>query len=70
MVVLALICLLTFAFSLAALTISESQQNSVLRHGWNTLSNSTRSDFQKAGNCCGFSNSSASSTHPPCNSVR
>lgn len=66
MVVLAVICLLTFAFSLTALSLSKTQQQTVLTHGWNSLSNQTKGEIQRFENCCGWTNTSASSDHPPC----
>lgn len=51
---LGLICLIMFAFSIVALSVNKSQKHSVLTHGWSQLSNFTKSDIQKLGNCCGF----------------
>ena len=69
MVVLSLICMLTFAFSVATLSLNKSQQQTVLTHGWNTLSNQTKGEIQQFGDCCGWTNSSASSDHPSCVSL-
>lgn len=67
MVILGLICLLTFAFSLAALSLSKSQERTVLLRGWKSASNATRGDIQTYGNCCGFDSSDNTSTdHPSC----
>ena len=43
-----------FAFSLAALSVNKTQKHTVLTHGWNQLSNITKGDIQRLGNCCGF----------------
>ena len=60
MIVLALICIITFAFSIAALSLSQSQQGKVLEQGWNKISIDTRHDIQNWGNCCGFKNATIS----------
>jgi len=68
MVLLAIVCILTFAFSLAALSMSKQQQQVVLKQGWKSLSNQTRNDFQIDGNCCGFNNDT-SLIHPSCDNL-
>ena len=69
MVILALFCLITFAFSLAALSLSKSQQRTVLSHGWNGVSNNTRTDIQNMGHCCGFDGNNTEYYNPPCDKV-
>lgn len=56
MIVLALVCIITFAFSIAALSLSQSQQGKVLEKGWDGISSETRQDIQTWGDCCGFKN--------------
>jgi len=68
MIVLAIVCVITFAFSLAALSLSKSQQSQVLSKGWDSISPDTRSDIQKWGECCGFLNST-SIDNPSCSKL-
>ena len=68
MAILAMVCLLTFAFSVAALSLSKSQQNAVLARGWDSLSNNTRGDIQRAGDCCGFTDRKIPD-YPSCENV-
>lgn len=73
MVALAIVCVILFAFALAALSITNSQQDKVLSKGWDSMSSKTKEGLQKLGNCCGYktsSNDSSSADHPNCNEVR
>ena len=70
MVILVLLFILMFAFSVAALSLTTKQQNSVLKSGWDNLSTKTKAEFQKLGNCCGFDERNSSSTaDPTCSEV-
>jgi hypothetical protein len=67
MILLSMICFLTFSFSVAALSLSKSQQSRVLSKGWDSISSDTRNDIQNWGDCCGFKNST---TGANCKNVR
>ena len=56
MAVMCLIFIILFSVSVAALAITSSQQRTVLRKAWRSLSNTTKQDVQKIGDCCGFEN--------------
>ncbi|CAB3980619.1 tetraspanin-31-B isoform X2, partial [Paramuricea clavata] len=64
MIILILIFILLFAFSCAALAISDKYEHTLLSHGWNNLDNETKGKWEKFGNCCGFDNKSRSVAHP------
>eukprot|EP00794_Sanderia_malayensis_P003397 gene3397-3887_t len=69
MVILVVLFILMFAFSLAALVITQKQQYKALRTGWVSSQKSTKRDLQRFGNCCGFENKSVTTGplgHPPC----
>jgi len=68
MIILSVICIMAFAFSISCISLSQPQQSHVLKAGWNQLSNETRADFQGYGNCCGFevSTNSGSCVDLPC----
>ena len=54
MIILIVIFILLFAFSCAALAISDKYERTLLYNGWNNLDNETRGKWEKFGNCCGF----------------
>lgn len=58
--------------SIAALSISSSQEETLLTRGWTKLSEKTRAEVQEWGDCCGFKSMNATGDlgHPPCNSVK
>lgn len=66
MVILCLIFIILFAFSIGALTITNAQQDRLLRGGWARLGNTTRGEIQSTFDCCGFENKNITSDHPSC----
>ena len=73
MVILVILFILLFAFSLAALGITATQQRKVLATGWYNSQTSTKANLQKYLDCCGFDNKTQTTGrlgHPPCNKVR
>jgi len=54
MAIMIIVFIILFSVSVAALAISLNQQHALLKKGWASLSNKTKEDFQKAGDCCGF----------------
>ena len=64
MIILILIFILLFAFSCAALAISDKYEHTLLLNGWNNLDNETRGKWEKFGNCCGFEKESRSVARP------
>ncbi len=72
MVILVMLFVLMFAFSLAALAMSKNQQHLALQKGWANSRASTKRDLQKIGDCCGFENktiTTGSMGHPSCSEV-
>lgn len=69
MVILVILFILLFAFSLGALAITKAQQRLVLQTGWANSHMSTKVNIQKLGNCCGFENKTITAGklgHPSC----
>ena len=72
MVILVILFILLFAFSLAALGLTKHQQKEVLRTGWYNSQSSTKDSLQTHLNCCGFEDkniTAGSLGHPPCAKV-
>ncbi len=69
MVILVVLFILMFAFSLAALVMSQQQQYQALKTGWANSRLSTKRDLQKLGDCCGFEDKNViagNMGHPSC----
>ena len=64
MIVLIIVFILLFAFSCAALAITDEYEYRLLSNGWNNLDNETKAKWEKFGNCCGFDNKTRSESHP------
>lgn len=70
MVILAFLCIFLLSVSIAALSVTPSKQEQLLKASWQKLGNKTKDELQVAGDCCGFKvladfpNSTMS--HPPC----
>ena len=64
MIVLILIFILLFAFSCAALAVTDKYEHTLLSNGWNNLDNETKGKWEKFGNCCGFDNKTRSVARP------
>ena len=72
MVILVILFILLFAFSLAALGITKNQQRDVLITGWSNSQSSTKESIQFHLDCCGFEDKNITSGglgHPPCKKV-
>ena len=72
MVILVILFVLLFAFSLAALGLTKHQQREVLLTGWSNSQTSTKDSIQQHLDCCGFENknvTSGSLGHPSCKKV-
>ncbi|EGD83592.1 hypothetical protein PTSG_04200 [Salpingoeca rosetta] len=54
MILLGLLFLIQFSSSIAALSISSSQQQSLLESAWCGSSNATKGEIQRHGDCLGF----------------
>ena len=54
MIVLILIFVILFAFSCAALAITNDQEHRLLLNGWDGLDNKTKTSLERHGDCCGF----------------
>lgn len=69
MAVMVIIFFILLCVSVAALAITANQQNVLLRKLWMSLSNHTKKEVQKFGNCCGFENKNitlGNEGHPSC----
>ncbi|XP_043920677.1 tetraspanin-13 [Protopterus annectens] len=53
MIILFLVFVVQFSLSCACLAVNKEQQEHILEVGWNR-SDTTRHDFEKSLNCCGF----------------
>jgi len=72
MVILVILFILLFAFSLAALGITKHQQRDVLITGWSNSQSSTKESIQFHLDCCGFEDKNITSGglgHPSCKKV-
>jgi len=71
MIILVLIFIILFSISIAALSISSTQEETLLKRGWINLGVKTKSEVQIWGQCCGFQNVNATGPfgHPPCNKL-
>lgn len=72
MVILVILFILLFGFSLAALGLTKHQQRDVLMTGWSNSQPSTKDSIQLHLDCCGFENKNITSGrlgHPPCKKV-
>ena len=74
MAIMIIVFIILFSLSVAALSISSSQQHALLKKGWGSLSNKTKKEFQKTGDCCGFDPNFENITdgpdgHPSCAKV-
>lgn len=72
MAVMVIIFFILISVSVAALAITANQQNVLLRKLWMSLSNHTKEEVQKFGNCCGFENKNitlGNEGHPSCEKV-
>ena len=59
--------------SVAALAITSSQQRSLLKNAWKSLSDNSKEKVQEWGDCCGFENAtieSGMSGHPNCTNLK
>lgn len=59
--------------SVAALAITSSQQHALLKKAWRSLSDKSKKEVQKVGNCCGFENATIQSGidgHPNCTQLK
>ncbi|KAL9966502.1 hypothetical protein ACROYT_G024587 [Oculina patagonica] len=66
MAVMVIIFIILFSVSVAALSITSSQQHALLKKAWGSIGNTTKQDVQRLGNCCGFENMNSTSDHPSC----
>ncbi|EDO49430.1 predicted protein [Nematostella vectensis] len=71
MAILVLIFIILFSISVAALSMSSSQEKLLLEKGWAHLSPKSRTEVQKISNCCGLENMnitdpSSPGGHPTC----
>ena len=64
-----LIFIILFSVSVAALAITSSQQETLLKKAWGSIGNTTKQEVQKFGDCCGFENMTDTSDHPSCREV-
>ena len=64
MIILILIFILLFAFSCAALAVTDKYEHRLLFNGWNSLDNETKAKWEKFGDCCGFDNETRSVARP------
>ena len=72
MAVMVIIFIILFSVSVAALSITSSQQKALLKRGWGSLSNQTKEEVQQFGDCCGFEDMSVvngTEGHPSCAEV-
>ena len=68
MIILIIIFVILFAFSCAALAITDEQEYRLLSNGWKNLNNKTKSGLEKYGDCCGFDNRTRDDRMHPCHS--
>ena len=69
MAVMVIIFIILFSVSVAALSITSSQRKALLKRGWTSLSEQSKSELQKWGDCCGFENKTITKGqegHPTC----
>jgi len=64
-----LIFIILFSVSVAALAITSSQQETLLKKAWGSFGNTTKNDVQNFGDCCGFENMNNTRDHPSCEGV-
>ncbi|KAJ7384155.1 Tetraspanin-13 [Desmophyllum pertusum] len=69
MAVMVIIFIILFSVSVAALSITSTQQHTLLKKAWGSISNTTKQDIQKLGDCCGFENMNITSDHPSCSKL-
>lgn len=74
MLLLSISAVVMFSVSVAAVVLSESQVDSLLRSQWTHLDNGEKSYLQDQLNCCGFDDNTNNMTvgvwgHPPCNTT-
>lgn len=69
MAVMCLIFIILFSVSVAALAITSSQQETLLKKAWGSFSNKTKEEVQGFGHCCGFENMNDTSDYPSCREV-
>lgn len=74
MAIMVIVFIILFSVSVAALSISSSQQRALLEKGWASLSNKTKEELQQTGGCCGFDKEFENTTngvhgHPSCDKV-
>lgn len=68
-----IIFFILFSVSVAALAITSSQQHALLKKAWRSLSDKSKKEVQKVGDCCGFENATIQSGidgHPNCTQVK
>lgn len=54
MILLALLFIVQFSVSIAALAIGNNQQDSIAKSGWCSLPDNDKNDIQNAGACFGY----------------
>ena len=54
MIILFLLFLIQFSLSIALLAITKDTQTTLAKDGWDNASNSTKLDFMKLADCCGY----------------
>lgn len=72
MVTLAFLFIFLLSVSIAALAVTPSQQEQLLKKSWQKLGNNTKAELQVAGDCCGFKvlqNFNSTMSHPSCTEV-
>lgn len=71
MAVMVIIFFILFCVSVAALALTSSQQKALLKRGWKSLSDKSKSELQTLGDCCGFDRNITDGLegHPPCAKV-
>ena len=73
MAVMIIIFVILFSVSVAALAITSSQQHALLKKFWRSLSDKSKKEVQRVGNCCGFENATIQSGidgHPNCTQLK
>lgn len=65
MAIMIIVFIILFSVSVAALSISSSQQRALPKKGWASLSNKTKEELQKTGDCCGFDPNFENITYGP-----
>ena len=71
---MALLFIIQMSVSIGALAVSHDQQSNLMKAGWGRMSNEMKSEIQKLKNCCGFKNTTSTSSesgmgHPDCTKV-